>query len=216
MNRKGLLISFEGIDFSGKSTQINKLTREFALREIPFLVLREPGGTEIGERIRKILLDRKASAMVPESELLLYSAARAQLVRESVAPRLSEGSIVILDRFYDSTVAYQGYGRGLDLEQLRVITRFAVGEYRPDITFYLHLEPGEMSRRKSQRGEEEDRMEANAPEFFRKVIEGYRRLSEEEPDRVVLIDAGRPIETIYNEITDILRQRFGLFALEER
>ena len=147
VSNKPLFISFEGIDYSGKSTQIKLLTRKLEAFNKPFITLREPGGTIIGEKIRDILLDREANEMTPETELLLYSAARAQLVRQKVLPHLENGFFVILDRFFDSTLAYQGYGRNLPLIKIEQITEFAVQDNIPDLTFYLRLSLDKMDER---------------------------------------------------------------------
>ena len=200
MTNKALFISFEGIDYSGKSTQIDLLTKKLEELGKPYITLREPGGTVIGEKIRDILLDREADEMTPETELLLYSAARAQLVRQEVIPHLEKGYVVILDRFFDSTLAYQGYGRDLPVNKIEQITDFAVEMNVPDLTFYLRLTVEEMKKRKNIAGRTDDRLEANSHQFFEKIISGYDELSVKYRDRFISIDAGKPEEDVFIEI----------------
>ena len=211
MNKKGLFLTFEGIDFSGKTTQIELLVNMLDSHSIKNITLREPGGTAIGEKIRNILLDKNSTAMASETELLLYSAARAQIVRESVEPKLQEGYVVILDRFFDSTIAYQGYGRQLALDQIEQITHFAVQKTIPDITFYFKLDLEEMYERKHKAGREDDRLEANERDFFERIIEGYEILAKTNPDRYQVLDAGKGKESIFEDLQRILKKRYQLF-----
>lgn len=204
MKKNSMLISFEGIDFSGKSTQINRLTKKLGEINKNCVTLREPGGTVIGEKIRDILLDKKADEMTSETELLLYSAARAQLVREQIIPRLKEGYWVILDRFFDSTTAYQGFGRGLSINKIEQITNFAVESHIPDITFYLRLSPEAMKSRKLTAGRADDRLESNRDSFFEKIFSGYEKIANESKDRFRVIDADKPEEEIFSIIWEIL------------
>ncbi|MEP6663068.1 MAG: dTMP kinase [Verrucomicrobiota bacterium] len=220
---KGLFITFEGTEGSGKSTQIALLAEK--LQSLGFTVrrLREPGGTPIGEEIRHTLKHSEANhAMTSEAELLLMNASRAQLVRETIRPLLDTGAIVLCDRFYDSTTAYQGYGRELDLEKVANIVGFAVGETRPDLTLLL-LVPIEVSeaRRKSRQavllevppkilekpvaslhfGERiRDRMEEADRSFFERVEKGYHEIAQAEPKRVRKIDATQSPEKVTSEI----------------
>lgn len=204
MKKNSLLISFEGIDFSGKSTQINRLTKKLHGIKKNYVTLREPGGTVIGEKIRDILLDKKADEMASETELLLYSAARAQLVREQIIPRLKEGYWVILDRFFDSTIAYQGFGRGLSINKIEQITNFAVETHIPDITFYLRLSPEAMKSRKLTAGRADDRLESNRDSFFENIFSGYEEIANENKDRFRVIDANKPEEEIFSIIWEML------------
>jgi dTMP kinase len=191
-----MLITFEGIDGAGKSTQVARLKRH--LQEIgqEVLTLREPGGTEVAENIRELLLQSKHE-IVPVAELLLFAASRAELVQKVILPALEEGVVVILDRFSDSTTAYQGYGRGLSLELLDEVNRIATFGLRADITFYLDITPEDALIRKFSEKSiplafdsgELDRMESSGLEFYSRVREGYLALHESQKDRIMLIDA---------------------------
>jgi dTMP kinase len=204
---KGRFITFEGTEGGGKSTQINLLAAR--LREGGFTVrtLREPGGTPIGEEIRHTLQhSAQNDAMTAEAELLLVNASRAQLVREIIHPALQAGEIVLCDRFYDSTVAYQGYGRGLDLETVRRVIDFAVGDTRPELTFLLHVPVATSeARRKTREAKQRDRMEELDREFFERVEAGFKALAAGEPNRVRIIDATRSIERVHDDIWSMVR-----------
>ena len=192
-----MLISFEGIDGCGKSTQIQLLKKYFDKAGKQVEVFREPGGSAISEQIRAILLDTDED-INPVSELLLFSAARAQLIAEKVKPALDEGKIVILDRFYDSTTAYQGFGRqSIDTPSIQTINKIASLSNTPDITFYLKISWDESKRRTAHM--QEDRMEKAGQEFFERVIEGYNFLSNTE-DRFVEIDASQSVNEIHEQI----------------
>ena len=162
--------------------------------------LREPGTTKVGEKIREILLDNTTKNLYAETELLLYSAARAQLVREKIEPELSKGKVVVLDRFYDSTFAYQGFGRGLSLEFIEQMTNFVVEKTVPDITFYLAITLQQMQERKIAGGEKADRLEESPLPFFEKVIEGYNVLSLQDSHRFIRIDANQKREELASQI----------------
>ena len=198
---KGLLVSFEGPEGCGKSTQITLLAGCLRAMGRSVKLVREPGGTPIGEEIRHTLKHSLANqAMTGEAELLLMNASRAQLVREVIRPALAAGDIVLCDRFYDSTTAYQGYGRGLDLKQVATVIDFAVGETRPALTLLLHVPP-EVSRerlasRQSTLPFMRDRIEEADAAFFERVSKGYRALAEAEPARVKVIDATRPVAEV--------------------
>lgn len=210
----GLFISFEGTEGSGKSTQLARLARR--LREAGRIILevREPGGTPIGEEIRHTLKHSVAAAgMCPETELLLMNASRAQLVREVIRPALAANVIVLCDRFHDSSIAYQGCGRGIDLDRVRQIVDFAVGETRPDITLLLWLSEEEsaarLSRRAASGDQPTDRFERAGREFFVRVCEGYRRLAREESGRVHMVDAMGSEEEVHARIWAIVEPRLG-------
>ncbi|MBC8311391.1 MAG: dTMP kinase [Candidatus Marinimicrobia bacterium] len=192
------LISFEGIDGSGKSTQINLLSEWMTEKNIEFQIVREPGGTSISERIREILLDKKNLHLNHESESFLFLSARAQLVNEVIRPALKSGKFVICDRFIDSTLAYQGYGRGLDLTQLEAMNSFAIGECIPSQTFLLDVDIESSIQRRS--GTEDDRMESVGIEFLRKVREGYVQLSIQFSNRIILLDSTENKGSIFNKI----------------
>ncbi len=189
-------ITFEGIEGSGKTTQIRLLLDWLHQRTDQVLLTREPGGTSIGEQIRAILLNPINTEMTPEAEILLFSAARAQVVREVIRPRLDAGWIVICDRFADSTLAYQGYGHGLSLDDLLGITEFATGGLWPDLTVYLDLDVETGLRRKAATPEEWNRMEAQEVAFHRRVRAGYLQLAAQNPDRWLVLNADQPVEAI--------------------
>jgi dTMP kinase len=201
----GLFITFEGTEGGGKSTQIALLAERLRQQGHRARVLREPGGTPIGEEIRHLLKHHPANeVMMPEAELLLMNASRAQLVLEVIRPALTAGEIVLCDRFYDSTTAYQGYGRQLNLEQVKSVIDFAVGRTRPDLTLLLHVSAEVSEARRQSRqaatGGLRDRFEEADRAFFRRVEEGYQRLAEAEPERVVTVDATQAIEAVHDEI----------------
>jgi dTMP kinase len=205
-----MFITFEGPDGSGKTTQIAQTTAALRERGYHVLLTREPGGTPIGDQVRHILHDMKNAGMHPRAELLLFSASRAQLVEEVIRPHLNQGGLVISDRFFDSTYAYQGYGHGLDLDALRQITHFATGGLRPDLTIYLDITPEEgLQRRRSalQQGGEWNRLDAMALAFHERVRDGYYRLIAEEPDRWVKIDAAQPADAVQAGILAALLPR---------
>jgi dTMP kinase len=198
----GLFITFEGTEGSGKSTQIARLARRLAGLGHTVRALREPGGTPIGEEIRHTLKHSEVNhGMTSETELLLMNASRAQLVREVIRPALSSGVIVLCDRFFDSTTAYQGYGRGLDLGLVRQTIACAVGETRPDLTLLLTIPVKVSEARRRGRllpGLENvrDRMEEADRGFFERVEEGYRKLAAAEPERIKTIDATLPVDRV--------------------
>jgi dTMP kinase len=199
--RRGLLITFEGTEGSGKSTQIGLLAERLRHLGHKVRLLREPGGTPIGEEIRHTLKHSHANqAMTPETELLLMNASRAQLVREVVRPALAAGEIVVCDRFYDSTTAYQGYGRQLDLQLVRAIVDVAVGETRPDLTLLLLISPEVSEQRRLARQSTlpfmRDRMEEADRDFFLRVAKGYQAIAAAEPNRVRSLDAAGPVEEL--------------------
>jgi len=197
----GLLISFEGTEGCGKSTQINLLARRLHALGRRVKLVREPGGTPIGEEIRHTLKHSASNhAMTAEAELLLMNASRAQLVREVIRPALAAGDVVLCDRFYDSTTAYQGYGRGLDLPLVQSVIDFAVGDTRPKLTLLLHVPPevsaARLASRQSTLPFMRDRIEEADRSFFERVMEGYRALAKAEPRRVKLIEAAQSIEAV--------------------
>ncbi len=204
---KGIFISIEGPDGSGKSTQIENI-KEF-LREagIDFVFTREPGGTAIGERIREIILDRNCKEMDSMTEALLYAAARAQDVAEVIRPALAAGKVVICDRFVDSSLAYQGYGRGLG-DAVTIINGYAIDECVPDITFLLKLDPRVGKGR--IKDELQDRLEAEKEAFHMEVYQGYLELEKKYPNRIVGIDASGSVDDIKEQIYAKLREKLGM------
>ncbi len=210
-----MLITFEGIDGAGKSTQITKLIGWLESKGIETISLREPGGTDTAEKIRRILLD-SSGEITPLGELLLFSASRAELVQQVIIPALESGKTVILDRFYDSTTAYQGYGRGLDLEMLRSIISISTCGIVPDVTVFLDLDPETALRRKFSEksipiafeSDELDRMERSGLEFYRKVHQGYLEIIKQNENRFVRLDAKEPADIIHLKVKEIIRHRF--------
>lgn len=199
-----MFITFEGLDFCGKSTQVSLLKGYLESIHQKTLLLREPGGTEISEKIRDILLDKKNSRMVMEAELLLFSASRAQLVRDVIVPKLSEGFVVISDRFHDSTTAYQGFGRGIDLAFINKLNSFVIQNALPDITFFIDISIEEAKRRKEgNQMFDLDRIEISNDDFYLKVREGYLSVSKKEK-RFFRIDGTKSIEEIHKEIKNKL------------
>jgi dTMP kinase len=213
---KGAFITFEGTEGSGKSTQLSLLAERLLSQGWSVRTVREPGGTPIGEEIRHTLKHSPANrAMTAEAELLLMNASRAQLVREVVRPALQQGQMILCDRFYDSTTAYQGYGRGLDLKVVKAVIDLAVAETRPDLTLLL-LAPPEVSAsrllaRQATMPFVRDRMEEADASFFERVARGYRALASAEPQRVKLIDAAGDVqevrEAVWRAVQPILKSK---------
>jgi dTMP kinase len=202
---KGLFITFEGTEGCGKSTQIELLGKTLRVLGYRVHMLREPGGTPVGEEIRHTLKHSKANvAMTPEAELLLVNASRAQLVREIIRPALAVGEVVLCDRFFDSTTAYQGHGRGLDLALVKSVIDFAVGDTRPDLTLFLHVPPEVSAERLLSRQSTlpfiRDRMEEGDRNFFTRVAQGYEAVAAAEPQRVRVVDGAGSIEFVCAKI----------------
>ena len=195
-----MFITFEGIDFSGKSTQIELLKDYLVDHNKKVEILREPGGTEISEKIRNILLDNKNDEMFAETELLLFSSSRAQLVREKIRPYLEKGIYVISDRFHDSSTAYQGYGRGVPLDVVTHVHNLAIGDTIPDITFFIDIPVGIANERRKKKSKGKlDRIEVSDTEFYNRVRTGYLEIAKKE-ERFKVIDGTQTIETIQNQI----------------
>jgi dTMP kinase len=203
----GLFISFEGPDGSGKSTQIKLLAEHLNGLGQSVFVTREPGGTEIGEQIRDLLHDLRNRAMHPRAEILLYSAARAQLVGEAIVPRLAEGAVVLCDRYADSTLAYQGYGHGLDLDMLRLITGFATQGLKPDLTLLFDIDPADGLRRRQTGGEEWNRLDDYALAFHERVHRGYLELAAQEPARWVVLNGRLEREALQAEVRRVVLEK---------
>ena len=193
-----LFITFEGPDGSGKTTQARMLADYLESQGYPVLCTREPGGTEISEQIRQVILSTHNKSMRNETEVLLFSAARAQIVAELIRPALAQDKLVICDRYYDSTYAYQGYGLGLDLKSLRAITQFATGGLVPDRTFYVDV-PVELGLQRRHRGET-NRLDLKNVEYHTRVRNGYLELVQAEPQRFTLIDGSGTVEQVQTQI----------------
>lgn len=202
---RGRLITIEGLDGAGKSTLAQALAREIADRGQRVELLREPGGVDVSERIRALVKD-PALAVAPRAEALLYAAARAQLVRERLIPLLEQGVLVLLDRFVDSSLTYQGAGRQLGVAEIRAINQFATGGLRPDRTLLLRIDPVVGRARQDERALEPDRLELESEGFFTTIAAAYDELAVAEPERIRRIDAAQPPE-------DVLRD--ALVAIED-
>lgn len=206
---KGHFVTFEGIEGSGKTTQIRRLSAHLAAKGILHLVTREPGGTPLADEIRALVLVPREETVFPESELLLYEAARAQHVRGLILPALLAGRAVLCDRFCDATTAYQAHARGLDEEQVGRLNRLAAGGLVPGLTLLFDLPPEEGFSRLKGRGAAKDRLERESLDFHRAVRDGYLRLAGRDPGRIVLIDAAAPEEEVFRSVLRTVAQRFG-------
>lgn len=194
--RISMFITFEGIDGCGKTTQL-KLTADYlSWKGYKVATMREPGSTRLSEKIREILLDVNSS-MTDTSELLLYEAARAEITAREIAPLLKKRTIVLCDRFYDSTTAYQGYGRGLDIKMIKALNKIAVGDTQPDLTFVFDLP---LKAAATRLNKTRDRLESQPPAFHRRVREGFIEIARKESKRVKLIDATRSIDAVFKDI----------------
>lgn len=201
---RGFFITLEGTDGVGKTTQIGLLREFLEDRGYKVYVTREPGGTSISEKLREILLDKGNFEMTDVTEMMIYAASRAQLVAERIEPALHQGVIVICDRFVDSSVAYQGYGRDLG-DAVRVVNTYATNGLEPDITFFLDLDPKEGRARIGK--EVQDRLEQEKMDFFYRVYDGYQDLCRKYPERMVQIDASRSVEEIQKNMREVLTAR---------
>ncbi len=203
-----MFITFEGPDGSGKTTQVAILAEHLRQLGYSLLVTREPGGTSIGDQVRAILSDLDNIAMQPRTEILLFQASRAQLVDEVIRPHLEQGSLVLCDRFADSTLAYQGYGHCVDLDQLRSLIWFATGGLKPDLTLLFDVD-AETGLRRRAKGGDWNRLDAYEIAFHQRVRKGYLELARAEPDRWVMIDAGQTPEKVQQAIQAVVLERLN-------
>jgi dTMP kinase len=201
-----MFITLEGPEGSGKTSHIPYLVEYLREKGYTVFPTREPGGTQISEQIREILHDLKNAEMHPRTETLLYQAARAQIVEQVIQPRLKDGEIVISDRYYDSTIAYQGYGHQQDLEQVRALVKYATEGLTPDLTVLLDVDVEEGLRRKKKENEW-NRLDAYTVEFHQRVRAGYLQMVKQEPKRWVVIDAGRKWDEVQEELRKVILTR---------
>ena len=208
----GRLITFEGLDGCGKTTQLEKAKDWLTEQGYDVLKTRQPGGTKIGQQIRRILLDPKHEELQPESELLLYLSDRIQHIQETIIPAKATGKIVLCDRFHDSTVAYQGYGRGLNLNSIESVVAHCIKPYDPDLTILLNISPETVPLRLEQREgyAEKDRLDLESLNFFKKTAQGFQVLAAAETERYVCLNGEQDIEVIHQEIVAVLQERFQL------
>ena len=205
-----MFITFEGPDGSGKTTQLNRLMPVLTAAYPDVIRTREPGGTAIGDQIRTVIMNMKNKSMDPRAEILLFCASRAQLVEELIRPSLAQGKPVLCDRYADSTLAYQGYGHGLDLETLSRLLDFATGGLKPDLTLLFDLPAEAGLRRRLSNHEEWNRMDDYALQFHERVRQGYLTMAASDPQRWVVIDADRSPDEIHEEVVSVLRNRMDL------
>lgn len=214
MAASGIFLSFEGIDGCGKTTQLEGMARRLRAAGCEPVIAQEPGGTRLGNRIRALLLDAANAELQPIPELLLYFASRAQNIAEVIRPALEAGRVVLCDRFTDATAAYQGYGRGLGLQTVRQIEEIACPGVKPDLTFWLDIDPetgvARARRRNNARNGEESRMEQEGFEFYAKVRQGYMEIHQAEPRRVRRIDAAGSVEDVARRIDEAAASVLGL------
>jgi dTMP kinase len=201
---KGIFVTFEGPEGAGKTTQVQLVVEYLKKQNVPYLYVREPGGTRIGDLIRQILLDPDLTEMVDRTEMLLYAASRAQLVEQKIRPALMEGQVVICDRYVDSSIVYQSMGANKDIDEVLAVNRIATGGLKPDRTYLLDI-PVEMSQQRiALRGNGKDRIELKEYEFHIRVREGYLSLAKQEPERFQLIRADQSVERIFDQIINDL------------
>ena len=208
-------ITFEGPEGSGKTSQLKLAAAWLERQGVPLRVTREPGGTRIGEDIRQILHDTKNTEMSREAEILLYSASRAQHVAEIILPALQAGKIVLCDRFFDSTYAYQGYGRGLPMDALQLITRFATQNLSPDLTIYLDIDPEIGIQRRELGGDILNRLDRETLDFHNRVRQGYLTLIREQPERWRIIDGAASIDEVHQAVKLVLARALSLQLASE-
>jgi dTMP kinase len=206
--KPGLFVSFEGIEGCGKTTQIAALSRLLTERALPHTITREPGGTAVGDGIRKIVLNSATIHLTTPAELLLFYASRSQNIQEKIRPALERGETVICDRYFDASMAYQGYGRGVPLDFIEQLTKLVCANYRPDLTVLLDIDAktglGRARARNNLQVEDEGRFEAEDLEFYGRVRDGYLELARKDPERIRVIRADRTIDEVGEEIRRVL------------
>ncbi|WP_299026973.1 dTMP kinase [uncultured Thermanaerothrix sp.] len=201
-----MFITLEGPEGSGKTTQAQELAKFLRQQGYTVLATREPGGTSIGDQVRAILTDLQNAAMHPRTEILLFLAARAQLVEEVIRPALAQGHVVLCDRYADSTLAYQGYGHGVNLETLRALLAFATGGLVPDLTLLLDIDP-EVGLQRRRRAGQWNRLDAYDLDFHRRVRQGYLELARQEPHRWYVVDASQPVAVVQSTLRQVVMER---------
>ncbi|WP_310551920.1 dTMP kinase [Paenibacillus glufosinatiresistens] len=208
MRHQGLFITIEGGDGAGKTTVIGRMAAYLQGRSLPYLITREPGGIEIAEKIRSIILNPEHTAMDARTEALLYAASRAQHLAERVEPALKDGLMVLCDRFVDSSLVYQGHARGLGMDEVEAINQFATGGRTPDLTVYLDIPPEDGLARINASGQREvNRLDLESLAFHKRVREGYLLLAKKHPERIVTLDANRPVAVVEQELIRTLEDR---------
>ena len=203
-------VSFEGLDFSGKSTQIKLLTSKLEQAGQNVLLLREPGGTQISEKIRTILLDKKHMGMTDVCEVLLYSAARHQLLAEKIIPEIAFGNFVVADRYVDSTTAYQGYGRQIPMAFIRELNKIATKDTMPAVTFYLDIDLETLKLRRNDRASETDRLENQDDSFYERIRQGYLDIAKLNSGRIIMLDGNLSVEVLQKKIWEFVQRKFYL------
>ena len=204
-----MFITLEGPEGSGKTSHIPPLVEYLREKGSNVFPTREPGGTSIGEQVRNILHDLKNAEMQPRTETLLYQAARAQIVEEVIRPRLADGEIVISDRYFDSTIAYQGYGHQQNLDEVRALVHYATGGLRPDLTILMDIDVEAGLQRKTKNGAEWNRLDAYNIEFHQRVRAGYLEMAKQEPRRWVVVDASRDWNHVQDELRKVIEEKMG-------
>ncbi len=207
----GLFITFEGVEGAGKTTALSYIHNQLTEAGYQVIRTREPGGIEISEKIREIILDKSHTEMEARTEALLYAAARRQHLVERVLPALAEGKIVLCDRFIDSSLAYQGYARGLGIEEVYEMNRFAIGDAMPDLTILFRIDPEKgLARIQANQGREQNRLDLEKLDFHQKVYEAYELLLERFPDRIQAIDADQPVESVQENCLHVIQNELNL------
>jgi len=200
-----MFITLEGPEGSGKTSHIKPLTEWLSAQGYKVFATREPGGTDIGEQIRAVIHDLKNTEMHPRAETLLYQAARAQIVEQVIRPKLAEGTVVISDRYYDSTIAYQGYGHRQDLDQVRALVKYATGGLTPDLTILLDIDVEAGLKRKTQNASEWNRLDAYDLDFHRRVRAGYLEMARQEPKRWAVVDASQTWDEVQERLRGVIK-----------